>query len=160
MKKNGFPGVRLQFERDRQGKPVFHVVRGKGNKSDYSRQTGGKVNDEIQAHFGDSYDLNGATTTLVFQNLADWDAESFSDLAAAFYGRWNGDNGLCWVVDYPFFKVENLKDTSRTLWVNNDRNISLAQLTTVEMGGVAHELGHALSLPPPPPRAAGRTTTT
>lgn len=147
MTRNGFANIALDFERDAAGDIAIHLVQGAGAKKEYNRKSADKMRAEIQAHFGEGYDLGGAATTLIFQNLADWSEESLSDLDACFFGRWYGDNGLCWVVDYPLLELQNLTDTSRSLRLNNDRKLTLAKLTTIEIGGIAHELGHALTLP-------------
>ncbi len=147
MDDQGLGEAVFDYARDSKGKIKFHVVIGKRTKNGYSRKTSREILTEV----GEGLKRVGIDadneTVLVFQNLAVWTDTTFSDLDAPYFGGWRGAGGFCWVVDFPFFKVENLKKKQPTITMNGDSRRSMGAVLSSQMGGVAHELGHSFRLP-------------
>lgn len=143
----GFKGLSFDFERDSKGEFVYHMIQGHRPASQHGRAKNGLIKEHIAKHFAKKGIQYQDETILVFQNLAQYTpGESFSDLDASYHGAWGRDSGMCWVVDYADLKLGNLQAKGPMLRVNDDRTVSLGQLTTTQIGGIAHEMGHMFTL--------------
>ncbi len=148
MMRNGFGPRTFPLVKDAQGNLVIHLVKGREPAQDYRKPDGDKVVDEcrpvLQAA-GISFDDE---TILIFCNLADWDekAHVFSH-HSPYYGMWNQTGGLCFVVDAVIQNIDDLTKNEPQLNDDEYGNMTLGKFNTIFIGGIAHELGHALALP-------------
>src|SRR4029077_8336799 len=106
------------------------------------------VKDECQSALhaaGISFDRE---TILIFCHLATYDdkARTFRH-HSPYFGSWSQQSGLCFAADWATQDLDNLtrKEPMRT-----DAEygaMPMGKLTTIFVGGIAHELGHAFALP-------------
>ncbi len=148
MERSGFGPETFDLDRDGQGKWILHLVKGKEPESAYNKPDSEKVTSECRPVLEAAGIKLERETVLIFCNLATWDEANrkFSH-HSPYYGMWTQTNGMCFAVDS---RIQNLDDIPRKEPVLNDDeygNMSLGKFNTIFIGGIAHELGHAFSLP-------------
>lgn len=151
MKRNGFGATTFDYERDADGAPKFHVVRGRHPSSRYSYDTGQEIREEARDAIGEAFDLETSYTLFIHGLCDELDDGSFR-IHAPYYGEgganWQG--GICHVADCPKLDVALLgtKGDRVRYWEHTGRfDQSLSDFNTKYLGGVAHELGHGFGLP-------------
>ena len=148
MKERGF-GERVFPLELADGKLKLHVVKGKDPAEQYSRQSGDKVEAELRAALAGTVDFR-RDVVLVFNGMCKQLDSGKRLFYAPYYGRGGAGNGFCHVADCEVMDTlhyENTKEKIHYTEANGTRNQSLGQFSSLYIGGVAHELGHALSLP-------------
>ncbi len=153
MVRAGFGPETFDLDRDKAGKLIIHLVKGKEAENDYQKPDGQKLIDECRPVLkaaGISFEHE---TVLIFCNLAKWDdaASSFSH-HSPYYGVSAGGvrdqtSGLCFAVDTVIQDLANVDKKGPSLLDDEYGDMSLGKFNTIFIGGIAHELGHALSLP-------------
>lgn len=87
-------------------------------------------------------------TVLIFCNLATWNETNLTFRhRSPYFGSWNQESGLCFAVDWANQNLTNLVLTMPFLKDAEYGYMSLEKHTTIFIGGIAHELGHAFALP-------------
>jgi hypothetical protein len=134
------------------------LVKGKEPEADFKRSGGPDEHRRLQRS-GDTITRESRAvlkaegidldreTVLIFCNLAKWDtaANTFTN-QSPFWGSGDQRHGLCFVMDSVILDAADLTKKEPILhdmWGDE----SLGKFNTVFIGGVAHELGHAFSLP-------------
>lgn len=148
MERLGFGPMTFPLVRDAQDKLVIHVVKGKAPATSYAKSDSDKIITECRPTLEAAGISLEHETVLVFCNLADWDEKQkvFSH-HSPYYGMWGQTSGMCFALDSV---VQNLDDlTKQKPSLNDDEygDMSLGKFNTIFIGGIAHELGHALALP-------------
>ena len=160
MQRHGFGPRTFEAERDAKGQLVIHLVKGKEPEAGYPRTDwgrsdggdGGKVMNECLPVLQAAGISRDRETVLIFCNLANWDekAHTYSH-HSPFYGAWLRPWGLCFVTDSPILDLENLlkKEPIVHDQVANERfgDVPMGKRNSMLIGSIAHELGHAFSLP-------------
>ena len=160
MVRAGFGPETFDLDRDAAGKLIIHLAKGAEPESAYPRPSGAR-----QSGAGDAlsrkkiYDtckpvLDAAgisldtETVLIICNLADWNGllRTFSH-HSPFMGLADQTSGLCFAVDSVIENAADLSDQSHNLYDGEYGDESLGKFNTIFIGGIAHELGHAFSLP-------------
>ncbi|MDB6112848.1 MAG: hypothetical protein JWR69_4598 [Pedosphaera sp.] len=153
MERAGFGPETFNLARDAEGKLIIHLVKGKETESSYNKPDGEKISRECSPALeaaGISFERE---TVLIFCNLGTWDekAGTFSHhspyYGMSFGGTLSQTSGLCFAVDSA---IQNLDDIPKKAPILDDDEygkMSLGKFNTIFIGGIAHELGHALSLP-------------
>ncbi len=159
MARAGFGPKTFDLARDAEGKLIIHLVNGKEPDATYQR-SGFQQNqasdvssrDRIQKDSRPVLKAAGIDfdreTVLLFCNLAKWDeqARSFSH-HSPYAGHGNPTSGWCFAVDSVILDLNDLPKKEPFLKDAEWGNESLGKFNTIFIGGVAHELGHAFSLP-------------
>lgn len=147
----GFPGRSIQLELADDGLLRLHMVKGR-LKSDECSESDRKDGTEIRRDCLKTLreaGLDGEKETLViFCNLADWDAEKRTmGHHSPYYASGNSQGGTAWQVDSPLLDSDLLPVRDQMLQDRQYGRISLGKYNSIFVGGVCHELGHALGLP-------------
>ncbi len=138
--------IGLQFGEDQQ--LVLHEVRGLHPMAHYARGSGGEIRREclpVLKNAGiDAYH----ETIMIMCHLATWDAEKLEfKHTSPYYAGGSFRGGTAWQLDSPELDPLNLKLTSPIIRDGEYGRISLGKHNSIFIGGMAHELGHALGLP-------------
>ncbi len=141
------PGLPLERK---DGKLVVHVVRGQLPAREYHYDSGDRTAEEIRAALKDAIDT-GREQVLVFYALCRKTNDGRYVFDAPYYGGGSQENGLCHAADCELLDPLLLTDTNRTIVYTEHyyprMRQTVAKFNSWYIGGVAHELGHALGLP-------------
>lgn len=154
----GYGPETFDLARDQDGRLIIHLVKSaepeakfkrsasqEGSGDAWSRAT---ITREIRAGLqADGLALD-RETVLIFCNLAKWDAAGrrFSH-HSPYLGDWTQTNGYCFAVDSVILNAQDLGKKEPVLHDAEWGEESLGKFNTVFIGGIAHELGHAFTLP-------------
>ncbi|MDF1813308.1 MAG: NPCBM/NEW2 domain-containing protein [Verrucomicrobiales bacterium] len=87
-------------------------------------------------------------TVLLFTNLSDWDPVNKTFVhKSPYYAKGSNLAGLAWQLDSPELDTGNLELKKPIIHDGEYGEISLGKHNSIFIGGIAHELGHALGLP-------------
>ncbi|MGH7968448.1 MAG: NPCBM/NEW2 domain-containing protein, partial [Limisphaerales bacterium] len=87
-------------------------------------------------------------TVLIFCNLANWDPKALTFRHhSPYFGMWDQTSGLCFAADTGILDLDNIPKKTPILDDQEYGKMSLGKFNTIFIGGIAHELGHAFSLP-------------
>lgn len=147
----GFPGRSIQLELAEDGLLRLHMVQGR-LKSDECSESDGKDGQEIRrdclATLREAGIDGQKEMMVIFCNLADWDAEKRTmGHHSPYYASGNSQGGTAWQVDSPLLDSDLLPVRDQMLQDRQYGRISLGKYNSIFVGGVCHELGHALGLP-------------
>lgn len=145
MKANGYGDLTFELDRTPAGTLRVRDIRGKEPMRAYGRNAAGKVRAEVKAALAaDGLDAD-RETVIIFQQLLDWkDGKAIE--VGPYVGGGGPRSGTAWVFDDA--KLDPRLLASREpggYYVSGP--CSLGVFNTHYLGGVAHELGHALGLP-------------
>lgn len=153
MERAGFGPKTFDLARDAEGRLILHVAKGKEPERNYQKSDAEKVLAACRPVLKAAGISLERETVLVFCNLATWDekARVFSH-HSPYYGLSYGGasdqtRGLCFALDSV---IQNLEDVPKKSPILNDDeygDMSLGKFNTIFIGGIAHEMGHAFSLP-------------
>ena len=144
MDQNGHGPLTFELDRDPAGALRFHEVRAKGPMRDYGRSASSKVRREVkEALARQNLDID-RETVVIFQLLLAWDGDKAEEIGP-YVGGGNARSGTAWVYDDKRLDPRLLPSKEPGGYYH--RPCSLGQFNTHYIGGVAHELGHALGLP-------------
>jgi len=139
----------LPLERE-HAKLVVHLVRGKLPASDYNYESGDRTAQEIRLALQDKMDVE-REHLLVFYALCRREADGRYVFTAPYYGGGSQRSGLCHAADCEMLDPLLLTETNRTMVFTEHYyprvEQTVAKFNSWYLGGVAHELGHALGLP-------------
>jgi hypothetical protein len=147
----GFPNRTIQLDLDAKQQLKIHVAKGK-LKSEECSESDRSDGQEIKK---DSYEalkaagIDGSQETVViFCNLSDWDEkERRMSHHSPYYAGGNSKGGTAWQVDSPLLDSDFISVQDQHLTDGQYGRISLGKYNSIFVGGVCHELGHALGLP-------------
>ncbi len=128
-----------------------HLVRGREGEDAYDYKSGNKIMAEIKAALGDEIRF-GKEHLIVFHGLCAKQPDGSYRVHAPYYGSAARDNqsGVCHAADCELLDPRHFKDTTGRIRYTEHTGTfdqTLADFNTKYIGGVAHELGHALGLP-------------
>jgi hypothetical protein len=87
-------------------------------------------------------------TAMIFTNLASWDpGQLVFSHKSPYYAGGDHRGGTAWQLDSPELDVQNLPLREPVISDGEYGRISLGRHNSIFIGGMAHELGHALGLP-------------
>jgi len=148
MDRLGFGDRSFNLKYDDQKQLILHTVRGKHDTSHYAVQSGSEIRNEcLPILEQDGIDAS-KETILIFCNLATWDAEQrrFTH-KSPYYAGGSFRGGTAWQLDSPELDSKNLQLKQPMIRDGQYGRISLGKHNSIFIGGIAHELGHALGLP-------------
>ncbi|RCS42214.1 hypothetical protein DTL42_20520 [Bremerella cremea] len=148
----GLQDAELPLEMD--GEEVkIHVVKGAENHDSYGYdvQYGLKILREIGQQLRGQVDPE-REFLLILCGLCDKQDKGVYKIYSPYYGLGDANQvrGICFAADCEMLDTLNLTKTKEPFRYNEhnrDQRRSLADFNTVFIGGMAHELGHGLSLP-------------
>lgn len=148
MARHGLGPRTIRPERDAGGLLVVHEVTGRGDWTDYRRQDGGRIREECRAPLAAAgIDLD-RETVMIFTNLATWDpARGTFAHRSPYYAAGSARSGTAWQCDSPEFDTLQLAAREPLIDDAEYGRIPLGRHVSIFVGGMAHELGHALGLP-------------
>jgi hypothetical protein len=150
MQRNGYGPVTFPLEM-RNGLLRIHLVKGRSPAASYSYRSGDVAKREIAEALAAEFDLN-RSFTMVFHGLCRKEENGRYSFFAPYYGAPDSSQryGLCHAADCELLDPKHFTDTQRRMeYVEHTGHFRqhFADFNTKYIGGVAHELGHALGLP-------------
>lgn len=148
MERHGFGPRSVRLDRDAAGKLVVHEVVGEGAWADYDGPDGHRIRKEcVPVMRAKGIDID-RETVMLFTNLADWDPEKLTFRhKSPYYAGGDWRRGTAWQLDSPELDTTNLAAKEPLVQDGQYGRISLGKHNSIFIGGIAHELGHALGLP-------------
>jgi hypothetical protein len=146
MKANGLGERTFPLERGADGRLVIHRVQGAKPMRAYGRNDSAAVRAEVAAALrGEGIDVEHEVL-VIFQLLLAWKDGKAVEIGP-FVGGSAGDgaNGTGWFYDDARLDAARLASAEPGGWYN--RPCTIGEFNTHYLGGIAHELGHALGLP-------------
>lgn len=148
MKRIGFGPRTFNLDYDDEKKLVIHLVTGRGPFADYNVQSGNKIRSECLPVLRKAGINADRETIVLFCNMAEWDAEKLIfKHRSPYYAGGSHRQGTAWQLDSPELDPLLLSKKQPLISDGQYGRISLGKHNSIFIGGVAHELGHALSLP-------------
>lgn len=148
MERLGFGERSFNLKYDARKQLVLHTVRGKHDTSHYAVQSGSEIRSECLPALKQTGIDARQETILIFCNLATWDEKQrrFTH-NSPYYAGGSFRGGTAWQLDSPELDSNNLKLKQPMIRDGQYGRISLGKHNSIFIGGIAHELGHALGLP-------------
>lgn len=149
MERNGLGRLTFQLDYDKDGRLVVHQAAGHRTYDEYTKQgSGGEIREDCVRVLRMAGIDPDRETILIFTNLGTWDpvALTFSH-HSPYMGGGSCRAGTCWQVDHAGLAVSNLALKAPLIRDGEYGRISLGKHNSIFIGGIAHELGHALGLP-------------
>jgi hypothetical protein len=148
MERHGLGPRTIRLDRGADGRLVVHEVVGAGAFADYEGRDGGRIRDECRPVLRERGIDIDRETIMIFTNLADWDPATLTFRhKSPYYAGGDQRAGTAWQLDSPELDVTNLPLKEPLIRDAQYGRISLGKHNSIFIGGIAHELGHALGLP-------------
>jgi hypothetical protein len=149
MERAGFGPKTFDLERDAEGKCIFHLVKGKQPQSAYPKLDPQKIYSECKPILEAAGISVNRETVLIICNLATWDekARAFRNDHSPYNGYSTQTHGWCFAVDAVVLSVGDIPKNEPMVKDHQRGPESLGKFNSIFVGGIAHELGHAFSLP-------------
>jgi hypothetical protein len=148
MERLGFGPRTIQLDYDADKKVVLHLVKGAGPFADYGMDSGQVIRKECVPVLREAGVDADRETIVIFCHMANWDAEQkrFTH-NSPYYAGGSARGGTAWQLDSPELDTTNLPLKEPIISDGQYGRISLGRHNSIFIGGIAHELGHALGLP-------------
>ncbi|QDT11784.1 NPCBM/NEW2 domain-containing protein [Planctomycetes bacterium K23_9] len=148
MKRFGFAEHTIGLQLDEANQLVIHRVRGAHATEHYGMPSGNEIRRECLPVLQQAGIDAKNETIVIMCNLATWDPEKLQFAhQSPYYASGSFRSGTAWQLDSPELDSENLKRTEPIIRDQQYGRISLGKHNSIFIGGVTHELGHALGLP-------------
>lgn len=155
MKSNGYGDRTFALERDDAGKLIVHRVDGQFDKDEYGRNSHGKIHGEIVRAFTAEGKPTRDRVFMMITPLLIWDGDRATE-HGPYVGGGSHLGGAASAYDDPLLGPENLSSKESGGYYH--RPVSVGDFNSHYIGGIAHELGHAFSLPHVCQRGTDRAT--
>ena len=148
MERNGFGPRTIRLVKETDGLCRIHLVRGAEPYAAYDGKSGSKIRTECGPVLRAAGLDPDKETIVIFCNMSNWDAEKRTmSQNSPYYASGTNRNGTAWQVDSPLLDLALLEAKEPTLQDGQYGKISPGRYNSIFIGGVIHELGHALGLP-------------
>ena len=148
MKALGFGPMTIRLDYADDGKMKVHVVKGRQPYAKYEVQSGGPIRNECLATLRAAGIDPEKETIVIFCNMSNWDAEKATiSQNSPYYASGSNRQGTAWQVDSPILDLDSLAKKEPRVKDGQYGDISIGRYNSIFIGGIAHELGHALGLP-------------
>lgn len=148
MKRLGFGPRTIRLDYAEDGMMKVHVVKGRQPYADYDVQSGGPIRNECLATLRAAGIDPENETIVIFCNMSNWDAENrIITQNSPYYAGGSNRQGTAWQVDSPILELASLAKKEPRVKDGQYGDISIGRYNSIFIGGVCHELGHALGLP-------------
>ena len=148
MDRRGFGRMTFGLEEGADGLVLMHLVRGKNTYTHYKTESGREIRDEVVPVLRNDGIDPERNTLILFCNMSNWDPEKrVITQNSPYYAYGSHIRGTAWQVDSPILELAGLKEKGAHVQDGQYGRISLGRYNSLFIGGIAHELGHALGLP-------------
>ena len=148
MERLGFGPRTIQLEEATDGMLDIHLVKGEKDYSAYNGDSGHAIRKECLPVLKAAGIDADNETIVIFCNMSNWDAgKRVISQNSPYYAGGNHAKGTAWQVDSAILNLASLADKANNVKDGQYGNISLGKYNSIFIGGIAHELGHALGLP-------------
>ncbi|PQO40102.1 NPCBM/NEW2 domain-containing protein [Blastopirellula marina] len=148
MTKLGFGPRTIQLDLADDGLVKIHVVTGEGPYDQYDTPDGRRIRQECVPTLREAGINPEEETIVIFCNMSNWDAEKRTIRQnSPYYASGTPTGGNAWQVDSPILELKSLADKENRVRDGQYGDISIGKYNSIFIGGVCHELGHALGLP-------------
>lgn len=133
---------------DEKNKVVIHSFRGLHPTKHYGKESGSEIRKECLPELK-KLGIDGENETIaIFCNLATWDEEKkIFKHESPYYAGGSYRSGTAWQLDSPEIKLASMALREPLVQDGQYGKISMGRHNSIFIGGMAHELGHALGLP-------------
>jgi len=144
----GFGPRTFSLDHEKDGLLKIHLVHGLQPYAHYQVKSGGEIRKEcIEPLRAEGIDVENETIVL-FCNMSNWDPQARTiSQNSPYYASGTNRHGTAWQVDSPILDLKQLGNKGDKVKDGQYGNISIGRYNSIFIGGIAHELGHALSLP-------------
>jgi hypothetical protein len=150
MKRHGFGELTFKLETEEDDLLKIHVVKGDKPNDAYSGKDGQLIRKMVLAQLKEDEIDGGRQTVVIFCNLVKWDPKTRKmSHHSPYYAGGSHQAGTAWQLDSPLLDAAEFANTDKNLYLHDGQygHISLGRYQSIFIGGVCHELGHALGLP-------------
>jgi hypothetical protein len=148
MKRLGFGPRTIRLDYAEDGMMKVHVVQGRQPYAQYDVQSGGLIRNECLTTLRAAGIDPEKETIVIFCNMSNWYAEQRTITQnSPYYAGGTNRGGTAWQVDSPILELESLAKKEPRVRDGQYGDISIGRYNSIFIGGVCHELGHALGLP-------------
>ena len=148
MERLGFGPRTLRFDQADDGLLRIHLVRGRAPYAEYDVGSGQRIRTECLPTLREAGIDPDRETLVLFCNMSTWDPERREIRQnSPYYAGGTHLNGTAWQVDSPILDLDLLDQTEPLVRDGQYGEISVGRYNSIFIGGVCHELGHALGLP-------------
>jgi len=148
MKRLGFGPRTIRLDYAEAGKMKVHLVRGRKPYSEYAVDSGGPIRNECLTTLRSAGIDPEKETIVIFCNMSNWDAAARTiSQNSPYYAGGSNRQGTAWQADSPILNLEFLAKNEPRVKDGQYGDISIGRYSSIFIGGVCHELGHALGLP-------------
>ncbi|MCP4846482.1 MAG: hypothetical protein GY899_00865 [Verrucomicrobiaceae bacterium] len=147
MERIGFGRRTINLQQENDNLVKIHLVKGAGPYAKYNVKSGHKIRQECLPTLHKAGIDAARETIVIFCNLGEWNEKTRTMRhRSPYYAGGSHRSGTAWQLDEPILDTRNL--TVKTMMRDGQYGrISMGKHNTIFIGGIAHELGHALSLP-------------
>jgi hypothetical protein len=125
-----------------------HLVRGVRPYANYEVNSGRTIRNECLPTLREAGIDPDQATIILFCNMSVWDPQNRTiSQNSPYYASGSHRSGTAWQVDSPILDVDLLAMRGAMVHDGQYGHISVGRYNSIFIGGVAHELGHALGLP-------------
>jgi len=147
LARHGFADRIMNVLRNDDGEVEIIDVVGAGQGGDYGKPDGNKIRNEVVPVLRQRGIDPNASVILLFCNLMDYDpVRSTISHHSPYYGGGSHLSGTAWQCDSEILDPLRFQDPT-PIRDGEYGNITIGKHNSIFIGGVIHELGHALSLP-------------
>lgn len=148
MKRLGFGPRSINLLYSKPGQLKIHLIEGNHPTSHYGRPSGSEIRKECLPALKKAGIDADRETIVLFCNLATWDEKKLIfKHNSPYYAGGNFQRGTAWQLDSPELDPKNIPLKEPMIQDGEYGRISLGKHNSIFIGGVCHELGHALGLP-------------
>ena len=148
MNRNGFGEMTFPLDKEKDGILHVHLVRGALPYDRYNVESGYKIRNECLRTLKAAGIDADQETIVLFCNMSNWDESSrVMTQNSPYYATGGLRSGTAWQVDSMLLDSRLLSENQTMLRDGQYGNISVGRYNSIFVGGVCHELGHALGLP-------------
>lgn len=148
MNRVGFGPRTLKFDHEKDGLVRIHVVKGTKPYAHYKTESGAEIRNECLRPLRAAGIDPENETLVIFCNMSNWDPEKRTiSQNSPYYAGGTHRNGTAWQVDSPILDLEFLAKHEPKVHDGQYGHISIGRYNSIFIGGICHELGHALGLP-------------
>ncbi len=159
MRRLGFGERTFNLATDADGLLTIHLVPGTHPYARYRVESGSEIRNECLPVLKAAGIEASQETIALFCNMSNWDPKAATmSQNGPYYASGGLRNGTAWQVDSPLLDPGLMTKKEPQFRDGQYGQISVGKYNTIFVGGVCHELGHALGLPHNRERADERAT--